>query len=47
MAPLVSALARAAESFLDAASRSELDMLAARLQDTARIPRLVSVAAGS
>ena len=39
MAPLVSALARAAESFLDAASRSELDMLAARLQDLARVPR--------
>jgi hypothetical protein len=31
MAPLVSALARAAESFLDLASRSELDALVARL----------------
>ena len=31
MAPLVSSLANAAESFLDAASRSELDVLAARL----------------
>jgi len=35
MAPLVSALTRAAESFLDAASRSELDQLAARLADMA------------
>ena len=35
MAPLVSALARAAESFLDAASRSELEVLAARLADMA------------
>jgi hypothetical protein len=35
MAPLVNALARAAESFLDAASRSELDALAARLADMA------------
>ena len=35
MAPLVSSLARAAESFLDAASRSELDVLAARLSDMA------------
>jgi len=31
MAPLVSSLAKAAEAFLDAASRSELDVLAARL----------------
>ena len=31
MAPLVASLAKAAESFLDAASRSELDALAARL----------------
>jgi len=31
MAPLVGSLARAAESFLDAAARSELDMLAERL----------------
>ena len=31
MAPLVASLAKAAESFLDAASRSELDTLAARL----------------
>jgi hypothetical protein len=31
MAPLVSSLAKAAESFLDVASRSELDALAARL----------------
>ena len=31
MAPLVSSLARAAETFLDAASRAELDVLAARL----------------
>jgi hypothetical protein len=31
MAPLVTALARAAESFLDAPSRSELDLLATRV----------------
>ncbi|MBW8771401.1 MAG: hypothetical protein JF589_16730 [Gemmatimonadetes bacterium] len=31
MAPLVGSLARAAESFLDAPARSELDMLAERL----------------
>jgi hypothetical protein len=31
MAPLVASLAKAAEAFLDAASRSELDALAARL----------------
>ncbi|HEX7978497.1 MAG TPA: hypothetical protein VF461_07845 [Gemmatimonadaceae bacterium] len=35
MAPLVSSLANAAESFLDAASRSELDVLAARLASMA------------
>jgi hypothetical protein len=35
MAPLVSVLTRAAESFLDAASRSELDQLATRLADMA------------
>ena len=36
MAPLVVSLAKAAESFLDAASRSELDLLAARLVEAAR-----------
>jgi len=46
MAPLVTALARAAESFLDAASRSELDMLAARLRDTAYVPRPEAAAVG-
>ena len=34
MAPLVSALANAAESFLDPAARAELDALAARLAAT-------------
>ena len=38
MAPLVASLAKAAESFLDAASRSELDVLAARLRETPRPP---------
>jgi hypothetical protein len=47
MAPLVTALARAAESFLDPASRSELEMLAARLQDTAYMPRPVATVVGS
>ena len=41
MAPLVSSLARAAESFLDAASRSELDVLAAKLA-AMKPPALVS-----
>jgi len=36
LATLVLALARAAESFLDAGSRAELEALAARLADTAR-----------
>lgn len=36
MAPLVAALAKAAESFLDAASRSELDVLMTRLTEAAR-----------
>ena len=34
MAPLVSALANAAESFLDSAARAELDALAARLANS-------------
>jgi hypothetical protein len=36
MAPLVAALAKAAESFLDSASRSELDVLMTRLTEAAR-----------
>ncbi len=36
MAPLVASLAKAAETFLDAASRSELDVLTARLAEEAR-----------
>jgi hypothetical protein len=36
MAPLVASLAKAAETFLDAASRSELDVLMARLTEAAR-----------
>jgi hypothetical protein len=36
MAPLVASLAKAAESFLDAASRSELDALMATLTEAAR-----------
>jgi len=36
MAPLVASLAKAAESFLDAASRSELDVLMAKLAEAAR-----------
>jgi hypothetical protein len=36
MAPLVASLTKAAESFLDAASRSELDMLMAKLTEAAR-----------
>jgi hypothetical protein len=36
MAPLVASLAKAAESFLDAASRSELDVLMAKLTEAAR-----------
>jgi hypothetical protein len=47
MAPLVSSLARAAETFLDTASRSELDMLAARLQERAHLPRVAAASAGS
>jgi len=35
MAPLLGSLARAAESFLDAPSRSELEALATRLAATA------------
>jgi hypothetical protein len=38
LAPLVRSLAHAAESFLDAASRSELDVLAARLAEM--VPQL-------
>jgi hypothetical protein len=39
MAPLVASLVKAAESFLDAPSRAELDLLAARLAD---VPRAAS-----